>query len=271
MSKTIPPFRVTIVGESAEEVRIRMREFLGAENKIEHAPTPTLQVETLTRAAPQVELPKVEAELRREISPSVQHVSPPSIPTATIPKVSGTAASVPIANDYGVDTKGLPWDERIHAVTQAKLKDGSWRYKRGVEDHQIRAVEQELVEKVKGQQASVMESHPPISHPVPPAAAIPFPNAAPVVPQVLPPAPVLAVAPPLPPPQPALPSAHTLVTFKTHLVPTLAKLVADKKLTQDYVNSLAQHFGVDQIWKVNDQHLSEMFDQFVQYGLIAKV
>src|ERR1043165_8322493 len=32
-----------------------------------------------------------------------------------------------------VDSRGLPWDERIHAGTKATNADGSWRNKRGVD------------------------------------------------------------------------------------------------------------------------------------------
>ena len=43
-----------------------------------------------------------------------------------------------------VDTRGYPWDERIHASSKALNTDGSWRYRRGVEKETINAVEMEL-------------------------------------------------------------------------------------------------------------------------------
>lgn len=43
-----------------------------------------------------------------------------------------------------VDSRGLPWDERIHASTKATNGDGSWRNKRGVDKDVLAAVEAEL-------------------------------------------------------------------------------------------------------------------------------
>ena len=39
---------------------------------------------------------------------------------------------------------GFPWDERIHAGTKAKLKDGTWRQKRGVDPALVEQVKAEL-------------------------------------------------------------------------------------------------------------------------------
>lgn len=70
---------------------------------------------------------------------------------------------------------------------------------------------------------------------------------------------------------PAPGGTDPLEVFKKNLVPTLAQLVQSGKLTQEYINSLKAHFGVDEIWKVNDQQLAEMHKTFIDYGLIAKV
>lgn len=42
------------------------------------------------------------------------------------------------------DTNGLPWDGRIHAGSKARLANGAWRYKRGVDKDVVEAVEAEL-------------------------------------------------------------------------------------------------------------------------------
>lgn len=44
-----------------------------------------------------------------------------------------------------VDINGIPWDDRIHASSRAKLKGGAWKYKRGIQPAQIKAVESELL------------------------------------------------------------------------------------------------------------------------------
>jgi len=43
-----------------------------------------------------------------------------------------------------VDSKGMPWDARIHSSSKAKVADGSWKYRRGVSDEEVKRVENEL-------------------------------------------------------------------------------------------------------------------------------
>lgn len=43
-----------------------------------------------------------------------------------------------------VDSKGMPWDARIHSSSRAKVADGSWKYRRGVTGDEIKRVEAEL-------------------------------------------------------------------------------------------------------------------------------
>jgi hypothetical protein len=43
-----------------------------------------------------------------------------------------------------LDSKGLPWDHRIHAGSKSKIGDGSWRAKKGVAPEVATAVEAEL-------------------------------------------------------------------------------------------------------------------------------
>ena len=44
-----------------------------------------------------------------------------------------------------LDSRGLPWDERIHAKSKAKGDEGAWRYKQGVTANDINPVEEELM------------------------------------------------------------------------------------------------------------------------------
>lgn len=62
---------------------------------------------------------------------------PPSVPP--VPAVPVTAPEVPVglttpAPSDDLDSAGVPWDERIHAATRAKNKDGTWRQRRGLND-----------------------------------------------------------------------------------------------------------------------------------------
>jgi hypothetical protein len=248
-------FKVMIQGKSVAELKHNMETFLREMNNGEGQET--------TRQAPVVEAPHPEKEEARPSIPVVAVVQP------TVPVGSTVSQS---SNDYGVDSRGLPWDERIHSVTQAKKNDGSWRYKRGVEDSQIQTVEAELATKARETQGQTVIASPsipvvPTVSPAPSMQIVPFPAAVeiPFTPVPVAPPPVV-----MPAPQPVVPSAHSLATFKATLIPTLAKLVKDGKLNQEYIDSLCKHFGVDLIFKVNDQQLEEMFNNFVQYGMIVK-
>lgn len=61
------------------------------------------------------------------------------------------------ANVQGLDldSTGIPWDERIHAGTKGKNKDGSWKGKRGVDDATIASVTAELKAMVANQNAAI--------------------------------------------------------------------------------------------------------------------
>lgn len=115
---------------------------------------------------------------------------PPPPPAASAVPSPPPAAATP-APAAAVDAKGLPWDERIHASSRAKIADGSWRMKRGVQSHVVEAVEAEL----RAQMGFVGQSGSTVAFDAAPAdgASVPPPPAAPA------PAPA-----PLPPGPPAL-------------------------------------------------------------------
>lgn len=52
--------------------------------------------------------------------------------------------SVPVTNPVELDSRGLPWDRRIHASTRTKCKDGSWKNSPGVDKEVLAGVEAEL-------------------------------------------------------------------------------------------------------------------------------
>lgn len=222
----------------------------------------------------------------------------PFAPPPHVPAQVATPAAPQNMMEFGVDSKGLPWDERIHSVSQGTNKDGSWRYRRGVEDAQIEVVEQELLAKMKlsgVQPAEVLRPGPvptpppsPVAQvasplpPIPPPAPVPAPFLQPPVvlqavpqtpiqqPIAPPPAPAVAPTPQAPASIAPILSAHTVQTFKDNLVATLGRLVSEKKLTQEYVNQLKAYFGVEQIWQVNDAQAAEMFESFCLNGLLVK-
>lgn len=247
MSKTIPPFRVTIVGDSAEEVRQRMREFIGDK----YGPPPEAENE-------QPERPDF-------LTSAAEQPSAPLAPVS-IPKENSSGSFAAATTDT-FDTRGLPWDHRIHASSKDQTTKGEWRRRRGVEDHHVAAVEQELIARIK---ASSVELPPPVSlaqpvaaglaiHPSSTTAQLAHPTAAPVLPFPA------SVAPPAPP---QMPNAHTPQTFKQHIVPIFAKLAKDGRIDQPYVQNLKNHFGVQEIHLVNDEQAAGLFKTFVECGLI---
>lgn len=57
----------------------------------------------------------------------------PSAP-APVPEVPPAPEVPEEAKDDGLDADGVPWDERIHAGSKGKKKDGRWKRKPGVPD-----------------------------------------------------------------------------------------------------------------------------------------
>lgn len=55
-----------------------------------------------------------------------------------------TTSNAPAASD--VDSKGTPWDARIHSESKATVADGTWRKRRGVDDATFTAVMAELTD-----------------------------------------------------------------------------------------------------------------------------
>lgn len=93
---------------------------------------------------------------------------PPPAPTPAPAAAAPMAPAAPTtpAPVEELDSKGLPWDARIHAQNRARVADGSWRKGRGVDAAVIAAVEAELRARV-GQAAPA-----PIAPPPPPAAPL---------------------------------------------------------------------------------------------------
>jgi hypothetical protein len=69
-----------------------------------------------------------------------------------------------------LDAAGMPWDERIHSSAKSKVKDGTWKLRRGVEEHEVQEVKAEY-------RGGVPEKQPaPVEHVAPTATPTPMPN-----------------------------------------------------------------------------------------------
>lgn len=235
-------YKIVIAGKTPQELRANIFEYLGI-TELQHEADKD-QADFLTHAA---------AKTQGSTSVSASHAEKPPTP-APAPVAAAAEAT-------GVDSKGLPWDQRIHAATGDKNKDGSWRRRRGVEDRDVYAVEQELIARIKSGATEALHS----------------PNAPPIRMAPVAAPPPLAVVPPLPvvtpkaPPVEPLPHAHTLETFRKTLIPLLAKLTRDGKITAEWVQTLKKHLDVEEIYSLNDEQLEWLFNYFVEYKLIEKV
>jgi hypothetical protein len=100
---------------------------------------------------------------------------PPPVATAPTTTTPGPVSSGAGAGSVELDSRGLPWDGRIHSSTKSKLANGQWKNARGKSPEQIARVEDEL---------RTATSAPPLA---------PVPAAPPVVPTVPTPPPAVGV------------------------------------------------------------------------------
>jgi pyruvate/2-oxoglutarate dehydrogenase complex dihydrolipoamide acyltransferase (E2) component len=107
---------------------------------------------------------------------------PPPPPPAPAPETAtvedrlrdiaaGRASAAP---EVAVDGAGRPWDERFHAKSKNKIKDGTWRRKRGVSQEEVDAAMP-----VSAPAASVDAPPPPPPPPAPATVGAPPPPPAP--------------------------------------------------------------------------------------------
>lgn len=138
--------------------------------------------------------------------------APVAAAPAFAPAQFGSPGPAVAAAAGDVDSTGLPWDERIHAETKAKNKDGSWRNRRGVDKTVIASVETQLRAALPPrveQPAPAPFTPPPAAAAGAPFAPAPFaPTAEPApTPEQLFGAPAPVAAAPAPQPAPVAPVA----------------------------------------------------------------
>lgn len=118
------------------------------------------------------------------VSTAGPHLVIPAPPVQASP----IAAVPPAPGALELDSKGLPWDARIHASTKARNKDNSWKMKRGVADVTVTQIESELrhLMAIPSPQHALIAAQPPMAASsvkttvASPAAVIPSPPPAPI-------------------------------------------------------------------------------------------
>lgn len=76
-------------------------------------------------------------------TPSVSVPVPPAPITAPAAPTAAAPAPTPVPG-VELDTRGLPWDARIHSRTRSRLANGNWKNTRGTDPAYITQVENEL-------------------------------------------------------------------------------------------------------------------------------
>lgn len=127
------PFKILIKGNTPEELLENL-------TKLSHKFQSRL---TLSDVAVQPTKTEIVTEVseavakQNEVFENVPFIPATSMTPPSLANYHDKAAALPAE----IDSRGFPWDERIHAATKAKNKDGSWRYRRGIEDAEIASVE----------------------------------------------------------------------------------------------------------------------------------
>lgn len=187
--------------------------------------------------------------------------SPLAVPSAEAQAdTTSTSTTTAIASDVELDSRGLPWDGRIHASTKTRLaKDDSWKLKRNLDPQFVAQVEAELFQ---------VMAIPNVSAPSVTETAPPTPTEGP---SIAPPAPTetqglhpesnafsvgmvnhLAnqgnAAPPAPGVTPQ--TGASSKDYSTWGMPELMRGMTAKGVDQAYVAQVCQQFGIPSIMAV---------------------
>lgn len=159
-------------------------------------------------------------------------------------------ASPAVSGSVEYDSKGMPWDGRIHASSKNKVADGTWRYKRGCDDAVIAQIEAELRATMGAPAAVAAGGAAPAFGPHPffdgTAAVPPVPAAVPAAPAVVPVAPAPVVAPP-PAASVAVPVAAAAGLTYESLIAALPAKITSGELTATQLQEACEKFGVASI------------------------
>ena len=218
--------------------------------------------------------------------PSQPSAPPPPImvtpqPAPSVVEEHAPEAVVQNSTASGVkDSRGFTWDERIHSGSQAFNADGTWRARRGVKPEMVSMIEAQLRGSATLGQPGVPHAGnvinlPPVTPPPPQVTVpveMPYSQPAQPVAQVQSMAPVQPSYDNIQIPQVVKP-AHNLATFKANLIPLLAHLTQEGKITTEYLETLKNYFGVTQIWDVakDDTKSQTLMEVFAEAKFITVV
>lgn len=182
---------------------------------------------------------------------------PPSVLAASPPLQGPIPSNLPI--EY--DSRGFPWDSRIHQDSRNKKISGVWKNRKGIDPAIVHTVEAELEPRRQLPQPAQTSFVPPIA----PGAQTPIVPAGTASPVFVPP------VHSLPPDEPAsIPRTAQPVTIAM-LMTKITQAMAAGKLTHDEMNTGLSTLGLQSMVQLNtQQELIPFMDDHVTRIIAAK-
>ena len=267
-----PHYKIIIVAENATDLKAKAQE-LAQEFKS------TSACEEKFDAIP--ETPKTFNSLKesiREVNQQVNQVvaNAQAIAEAQVEEDDSLVSIAAASGD--TDSRGIKWDARIHLSNKKQKADGTWMYKRNLDENLKVKVEAELLSGLVN---------------TPPAPLTNVTITPPVVPQTdvhpavaarnarltaVPSTPAQPVAAAMPAPnftQHPNETGYNFESFKQNLPAIIAGLLRKniQGFDQGYIQALADHFGVANLWEVvkMDQHCHVLFEEFKRQGFVKGI
>lgn len=187
---------------------------------------------------------KLQEPLTGRATSTVVETPPPNVAPAPVVTAAPapTAASPTPAGAVEVDSRGFPWDGRIHSSSKAKLaKNDQWKLIRGIDKALVAQIEAEYVAQGYGNGSAAPSDDDEDDAPV--VTQAPVIPAAPVVPAPIPamPAPVAVASVPAPATNPA-----------AAVVKKFMELKAAKQVDSDWFARFLKANGVPDLGALNN-------------------
>lgn len=137
-----------LIGADAAKQALATRAALAAAERAEqggNAPKITVHVAHTPEVITITGTPVEETRTAAEAFSNAPLAVPPAPSAQEQGSTTTTSMTMATASDVVLDSRGLPWDGRIHASTKTRLaKDDSWKLKRGLEPAYVEQIENEL-------------------------------------------------------------------------------------------------------------------------------
>ena len=139
-------YQVTIKGRNLEELKSAVADI---HNELSGGKTVVVGIDK-DMSVEEVDTTLKEAMTEASTTDTPTTITPYQTPMeGTTPVEPAPIVDTPIVGSgEGVDAEGLPWDARIHTAKKTKVKEGTWKIKRGTDKALVEQVKTELRTKV---------------------------------------------------------------------------------------------------------------------------